>query len=206
MKYKLIEIEKNDNGFITRNLERFNQKNLRLKASNNEEADLNLLRFLVDYIIEENIILKEDATITYGLWSLKLFSDKELLSIHELNADFSDWVTGAKNATYYLELQRIVCKEIGVKSMLPNLNQKIAVDNGTLGGEEVQGIRYDAPPHMSGWYITSDSYNGDINSLNVIDLFSFVPRRRDLIQFLALPVGYSFEVKNGNYDAWAINL
>ncbi|MCF6404402.1 hypothetical protein L3C95_16005 [Chitinophaga filiformis] len=90
-----------------------------------------------------------------------------------------------------------------VQSSMPSLNQKIAVDDGALAGEEVYGIRYEAPEHMSGWYVTSDSYDGNIANLKVIDLFSFLPKRKDLIQFLALPPGYEFQIREGKYDVWS---
>jgi hypothetical protein len=70
-----------------------------------------------------------------------------------------------------------------------------------LQGDVVQGVRYPSPEHMSGWWITTDRYDGDIRSLTQEHLYHLTAARPDLARYLALPFGFRFDQASGE-DVW----
>jgi hypothetical protein len=70
-----------------------------------------------------------------------------------------------------------------------------------LQGDAVQGVRYPSPEHMSGWWITTDRYDGDIRSLTQEHLYHLTAARPDLARCLALPFGFRFDQASGE-DVW----
>ncbi len=75
------------------------------------------------------------------------------------------------------------------------------VSDGVMEGDAVQGIRYPSPPHMSGWWITTDRYNGQIESLRNEHLYHVTAVRPDLARYVALPFGYRFDLAT-HEDVW----
>ena len=65
----------------------------------------------------------------------------------------------------------------------------------------VQGVRYPSPDPMSGWWITTDQYDGDINSLKREHTSHVTAARPDLAKYLALPTGFRFDL-SGREDVW----
>ncbi len=51
-------------------------------------------------------------------------------------------------------VQRATCKRFGAPYAPVSDAQLCAVFDGVYEGDAVQGVRYSAPEHMSGWYIT----------------------------------------------------
>ncbi len=43
--------------------------------------------------------------------------------------------------------------------------QLVVVSDGVYQGDAVDGVRYQSPKHMTGWWITTDRYNGDVDSV-----------------------------------------
>jgi hypothetical protein len=66
-------------------------------------------------------------------------------------------------------------------------------------GDHVEGVRYPSPEHMSGWWITTDRYDGDIKSLTLHHLHHLVQWRPDIAPYLALPFGYRFALRDGEH-------
>jgi hypothetical protein len=199
MLYKEIDISKNINGKITTiGLKSFIDYELSLKSFNNEQGELALLCFLIDYIILKSPIIKNEQSISYGLWLLKFTKVEDYYEIYELDNEFEKWQEGADNAIYYIEQQKVLCKDEQTEFTPPLFTQKLAISKGVLEGMKVQGIRYDEPNQMSGWYLTTPEYDGIITSMSVIDLQELVIKRKDLLQFLALPSGYMFEITENN--------
>jgi hypothetical protein len=73
----------------------------------------------------------------------------------------------------------------------------ITVSEGVFEGDDVQGVRYRLPSHMSGWWITTVRYNGALSSLKNVHEYLLTASRPDLTRFLALAVGYRFYSDNG---------
>ena len=65
----------------------------------------------------------------------------------------------------------------------------------------IEGVRYPSPEHMSGWWVTTDSYNGDSSTLKNVHMGHLITARQDIVNFLALPYGYRFRVDEES-KAW----
>jgi hypothetical protein len=77
----------------------------------------------------------------------------------------------------------------------------VVVSDGVLESEPVEAVRYPSPEHMSGWWITTDRYNGDVQSLRTHHLYHLTAARPELAQYLALPYGFRFNLARGE-DIW----
>ena len=75
---------------------------------------------------------------------------------------------------------------------LPESNQMVVISEGVYEGDVVEGVRYPSPKHMSGWWLTTNRYDGDIKSLKTVHFRHIAETRPDLSGFLGLPVGYRF--------------
>ena len=96
------------------------------------------------------------------------------------------------------------CCEFYDENFTPvNLNQLVVISNGVLEGERpVEGVRYKSPSHMSGWWLTTDQYNDDINTLKNIHFAHMILKRPDIAVYLALPFGYRFILGHENENVW----
>lgn len=195
MNYRTITILTDTvrNQLITDGLRSFIRREIILDKIDNPEGELNLLKYIIDYILNEKPTIKEEQTISYGLWLLKFVLEYDNFSIFELDDEFSNWMRGASNAIYYFEMQKTICENENAEFCVPKFTQLIAISDGVMDGDSVQGIRYEEPEHMSGWYLTTAKYDGKISSLNVIPLQNLVIKRKDLLQFLALPPDFVFQ-------------
>ena len=90
--------------------------------------------------------------------------------------------------------QRRACERHGAAFSPPTSDQLCAVSLGVFEGDPVQGVRYQAPSHISGWYLTTERYNGHHTSLRVEHVAHLVNARPDIAQLLALPPVYRFSV------------
>ena len=75
------------------------------------------------------------------------------------------------------------------------------VDEGVFQGLPVQAVRYPSPEHMSGWWITTDAYNGDVSTLRREHTYHVTAARPDLAAYIALPYGFRFRVGDDNEEA-----
>ena len=100
------------------------------------------------------------------------------------------------------ESQRAMCARHGAPFRPPAPEQLCAVSDGVYAGDPVQGVRYEAPSHMSGWYLTTHRYNGDHTTLKVEHAAHVMAQRPDVAVFLALPPGYRIEVTAKAASAW----
>jgi hypothetical protein len=200
--YLEIQILNNDHNLFTIGLNKRIGSELFLQNYIDKEGSLKLMEFVIEYIIKENVVLKNGETIAYGLWQLKFFLQEGYLHIYENTEDFTGWCSGVVNAVFHLEQQREICIQNNTISEIPSFNQGIAISPGVLEGDYVQGIRYPAPKHMSGWYITSYKYNGNINELKVLKVFELIRERKDILRYLALPVGFVFEIGSETSKVW----
>ena len=92
------------------------------------------------------------------------------------------------------------CREFSVQCDMPQSNQLVAVSIGVFDGDQVQGVRYYMEKQMSGWIVTTDRYNGDVNSLSMEHFSHLSEKRPDLVKYLCLPVGWRFDTSRR--DVW----
>jgi hypothetical protein len=158
-----------------------------------EEAE-RFLRHVSEYVLHSGKRIKPDETMAYGYWLVK-FQVRELddhLETWEYSADASAFVEGADLTLGYWRDQHFVC-DLHNAAFSPTRPDKLTVISaGVLEGLPVQGIRYPSPEHMSGWWITTDHYDGNIKSLRHEHTYHVTAARPDLARYLALPNGFRF--------------
>lgn len=82
-------------------------------------------------------------------------------------------------------------------------NQLVVVSSGVLSpSKEVEGVRYPSPSHMSGWWLTTDEYDGDVNSLQTLHFQHIREKRPDLAIYMGLPFGYRFLLGGVDEHVW----
>lgn len=82
----------------------------------------------------------------------------------------------------------------------PEPDQLVVISDGVYEGDVVEGVRYPSPILMSGWWLTTDRYDGDIKSLKTVHVRHICELRPDLSKFLGLPFGYRFF--SGDGQTW----
>lgn len=158
-----------------------------------QEAE-EFLFFLCNYI-EQGNKLRPNETLAYGYWLTKFqLRDNRSLETWEYNADATEFVAGASLALRYWREQHEICRKYGADFHPPRPDMLTVVSKGVLDGLPVQGVRYPSPEHMSGWWITTNLYDGDVNSLQHEHTYHITAARPDLAKYLALPHGFRFDL------------
>lgn len=161
-----------------------------------EDAAFSLLRMLGAYALDQRKPVMAGDKLSHGYWNLMLRGrEDDDLDVFESNAEGNDYVRGADLTLRYWKEQSDTCRRLATAFFPPRPDQMAAVSPGVLEGDvPVWGVRYTAPPHMSGWYLTTETYSGDVSTLRVEHLYHVTALRPDLAPFLALPAGFRFEV------------
>lgn len=154
------------------------------------------VKFVLAYILDGHLI-NSGETIGYGYWITKAIANGGDLEFWEYNADATDYIFGVSNTLQYWQEQHQICEKISSMFIPPRADQMIVISDGVYEGEIVQGVRYQSPKHMSGWWITTDRYDGDVNSLKTVHAYHLTEKRPDLAKFLALSAGHRFYSDSG---------
>ncbi|MFZ3286876.1 MAG: hypothetical protein WA191_08510 [Telluria sp.] len=155
------------------------------------------VRFVCDCVLAGNSI-RPDETLGYGYWITKaVANDRGYLEFWEYTPEASHYVPGVSNTLRYWHDQHQVCERASSVFAPPKADQMIVISDGVYEGDHVQGVRYPSPPHMSGWWLTTDRYDGNADSLKTVHLYHLTERRPDLTKFIALSPGYRFYSDNG---------
>jgi hypothetical protein len=203
-----VEIEITDNEIFTNGLMNTFNFELRLQIKSDVNLELEVLRYLINYILSKEFkTIKNFDTITYGVWLLKFIKNEAYYDIYELDDMFENWVIGGYNAAKMIKLQRETCSIVNVEPLIPFFTQKIAISRNVINGYPlVEGVRYEEPIHMSGWYITDKTYDGDVTNIEVVSLETFIKKRMDLVEFLTLPFDYAFQtLENHQSQIWKVS-
>ncbi len=194
---KLVKIRQSDHKFTVRTegLRGAGQREISV------EIDAGLLgeseRFLMhvaDYLLGSRKLVNSGETMAYGYWLVK-FQEAEQgegLETWEYRADASVFVKGGDLTLGYWRDQHYVCDQHKAPFTPPRPDKLTVLSAGVMQGLPVQGIRYPSPDHMSGWWITTDLYDGNINSLRHEHTYHLTAARPDLAKYLALPEGFRF--------------
>lgn len=164
-----------------------------------DAAALALIDTVEQYVRSAKKQIRGNETMAFGYWLVKFMqSDRpEVLDVWEYNAAATEFVSGANLALRYWAEQHAVCERAQAPFSPPRPDRHAAVSAGVLEGDAVQGVRYPAPEHMSGWYLTTARYDGNVASLKVMHLYHVTAARPDLARFIALPPGYRFDSGTG---------
>jgi hypothetical protein len=155
------------------------------------------LLFAAAYIEDGNQIMAGE-TLGYGYWITKAMADDKCgLCFWEYTSDAKEYVPGISNTLRYWRDQHQICEAASSLFSPPNAQQLVTISDGVFEGDDVQGVRYPSPTHMSGWWITTDRYDGNASSLKTVHAYHLTAQRPDLARFLALAYGYRFYSDNG---------
>jgi len=101
------------------------------------------------------------------------------------------------------EIWKECCEHYGTTCQVVKSEQLVAISKGVLEGTvPVEGVRYPSPDHMSGWWLTTDEYNGNIDSLKTVHFEHIIECRPDLAMYMALPFGYRFDLGGESEHVW----
>ncbi|MBX3257335.1 MAG: hypothetical protein KF862_24635 [Chitinophagaceae bacterium] len=201
--YSLIELH---DIFVTNGLKNLLGREFAINKMGYSGEDVKVVTDrVVLYFEAEGRELQSLQTFGCGSWMLQFIFKGMYIELHELK----DVIDGHNKYDFDLTLsisflkgQLEICNRHGAKPDIPLIGQKVAVSKEIYEGSEVNGVRYKSPSHMTGWYLTSNSYKGDIKSLSVDHLYHLLKKRPDLAKFMALPFGYRFYKDFKEEDVW----
>jgi hypothetical protein len=160
------------------------------------------LNYISGYVMTSGKQILSGETMAYGYWLVKFQGTEEgVLETWEYASDALDFVEGADLTLQYWRDQHTTCKLHEAEFIPPRPDKLTVISDGVLDGLPVQGIRYPSPDHMSGWWITTDLYNGDIRTLKHEHTYHVSAARPDLAKYLALPYGFRFDL-SATEDVW----
>ncbi|PRB00444.1 hypothetical protein CQ046_18430 [Chryseobacterium sp. MYb7] len=203
IKYKGIQIDVVDNLYLeTKELDSYISKEIRITIGNDQlENYIEVIKYIIDYIIDSKPIISENQNIGYYSWLLQFrLGENNYYDLYEANSDGSDFNKGCDTAISVVRKQSEICWQQNLIPLFPNFNQSVVISNGVYEGKDVEGIRYDSPHDESGWYLITDDYNDDIKSLKMVHFYHVAFARPDVLKYLAIPFGYRFIMKEGNIE------
>lgn len=160
----------------------------------NEQELARLIRFVAGEFDAERV--RVDEPFDYGSWRLQLAAKAGDFDVYEWDEKATAFAEGPAITVDFAAAQAERCRAAGVSPAPPRFDQLIAVSHGADDSDLlVQGVRYPAPDHMSGWYLTTDLFDGDVKSLRLEHVHHVLARRPMLAGFVALPPGHRFELK-----------
>jgi len=161
------------------------------------------LRYVFDHATKCGARVLPRETMRYGYWITKFeHVGDDVLETWEYNSTATEFISGASLTLRFWKDQHALCNRFGADFEPPALDQLSVVSQGVFEGLPVQGVRYSSPDHMSGWWITTDQYDGNINSLKHEHTYHVTAVRPDLAKYLALPPGFRFDTSQGE-DVWS---
>ncbi len=196
----VVRIVRDDTGAKTLGLAKDGQVELKASTSNLSDEAAVFLQYVVHYLAKSKKKITSGETLAYGSWLVKfLDTENHTLDAYEFHVGEPDFVHGIDLASTIWREQHNLCDQVGAAFDAPQGDSLAVISKGILDGTHpVQGVRYPSPGHMSGWWLTTDLYDGDIKSLETIHLYHVMARRRDLFPYLALPNGFRFELLGPN--------
>lgn len=202
VKYKEILIKKSAYHIYTEGLQKFIDAELRLAIGKCEDEDyIAVIKYIIDYIVDDRPTISENQSIGYYSWFLQfIVNDSAYFDIYEAEVNGDGLSIGCDYAISVIKAQSELCTYYGLIPSFPNFNQMIVISKGVYEGKDIEGIRYDSPNHMSGWWLITDDYDDNINSLMTVHYSHIAFNRPDILKFLALPFGYRFLIENNEFE------
>ena len=76
------------------------------------------------------------------------------------------------------------------------------LSEGVYEGLDVDAVRYPSPAHMTGWWLTTELYDDNSQSLMNEHCFHLAFKRPELLKYLAFPFGYRFYFSHKKAEIW----
>lgn len=192
--YKKIKILLDNNCYYTENLKEYIDKEIKIKIGKFEEKEyIDILKYFIDYALNENPQILDLQTISYYSWLLQFIDNKQgYYDLYEVTEDGEGFREGCDTAILIIGKQSKVCLKYKEITNFPNFGQNIVISKGVYEGKDIEGIRYESPKHMCGWWLITDDYDDNVNSLMNVNYYKIAFKRPDILEYLALPFGYRF--------------
>lgn len=102
-----------------------------------------------------------------------------------------------------IDIQKKCCEHYGADFQPVHSEQLVVISEGIYEGlSPVAGVRYHSPEHMSGWWLTTDQYDGNVDSLKTVHFIHVTEHRQDIALYMALPFGYRFQLGGDDDRVW----
>ena len=187
-----VAVERDGMRIVTSGLTEFEQQELAVPFHDEELAGeaSDFLTMLVGYLEDSKRQIKPEETVEHGFWVVKFRPAGDVLEAWELGDDGVEYVCGADRALRFWRDQARVCDEQGAAFCPPKGDSMVVVSDGVWEGRDLEAMRYPAPEHMSGWWLITDLYDGNVESVRTEHAYHLVEKRPELVQYLALPPGF----------------
>lgn len=101
------------------------------------------------------------------------------------------------------KIQRDCCTHYQADFMPPGRDKLVVISEGVYEeGTQIEGVRYPSPDHMSGWWLTTEKYTGDIGTLKTVHFQHIIDKRPEVAIYMALPFGYRFILGGTSEHVW----
>lgn len=202
IQHKEITIKSDKEYFYTDGLVSFINKEIRLSIGNyGEDEYISVIKYIIDYIVTENPSISEDQTIAYYSWALQFKLENEsYYDLYEVEINGEGFHKGCDLAISIISSQSELCFQYGVVPLFPSFSQSIVISNGVYERKDIEAIRYESPQDMCGWWLITDDYDNNIESLMTVHYYHVAFKHPDILKFLALPFGYQFLMENGEIE------
>jgi hypothetical protein len=197
-------IKKSNSYLITEGLIDDINIELRLKIGSKEIGQyIYVLKYVIDYIVKNRPIIAARQTIVFNSWILQFFDNKShFFDIYEQSKNLENFVEGAEYSLEILDAQIHICGLYSSEFTLSAFNQLVVISAGVFEGYIVEGVRYKSPKHMSGWWLTTQLYDGNVETLKHIHVYDIAIKRPELLKYLALNYGFRFFATSNDEDVW----
>lgn len=160
-----------------------------------------LVDFILEYFEGAGTQARDGETIAFGTSTLKFVAqDGGCLELREYSPVSDKFVPGVNGALVVAASQLQFCDQYDSRFLPPRLDQLVSVSVGVAEGIPTEAVRYNMPPHHSGWILLTERYSGSVDTLRSEHLVHIVRSRPDLVRLLALAPGYRFYVSPTELD------
>ncbi len=197
-----IEVKKENNYLVTIGLKPVIGAELKLLLYDRDINEyLKVSTYLIDYFVDYKPAIKDGETIGYHSWILKFVISGDHFNLFEAKPNGDDYMEGVDFAISVVVAQEEECSIRDVTAIFPLFSQMLAVSKGVLEGEMIDAVRYPSPDQMTGWWLTTELYDGNIESIQVIHYHHLAFKRPDIVKYMALPFGFRFQSGGAN-EVW----
>lgn len=197
IKYRNVTINSDSVYIYTEGLISIIEKEIRVIKGYFEELEyIEVIKYLIDYVVDNKPTILDNQSIGYYSWYLQFKNDSKYYNLYEITDNGENLNEGCDLAISIIKNQSEICFQHELIPLFPNFNQQVVISKGVYEGKDIEGIRYDSPEHMTGWWLITDDYDDNIESLKTVHYYHVAFTRPDILKYLAIPFGYRFLMEN----------
>jgi hypothetical protein len=179
---------------------RFGENKLLFQTPNDylqDELD-SMINYFQEYLNMDKIKIQNKESTAYGSFLLGFIEiEKNMFQVSNFSPKLNDYSEDLEFVLEIISKQKQICSYNKSSFLSPLPNQLIAVSNGALSNiGNIDGVRYSAPDHMSGWYITGEEYDNDIKSLRLIHAVELIEINPNIAIYLGLENNFRFNLSD----------